>query len=1663
MRSAISRCLFLLALVLPSMASGQAVSLADEYQKKIKAATEVAALGDGMFGNQTSDATGKTVFVNVDIDIPGNSALPVRFGRRLPIEQRYLSEELGGLGNWDIDVPYIEGTFSEYYGWSVAAYNSPDRYKRCSIATSPTVEGAIFSYSDVFHGYNVHVPGIYDGQMLVDANTYVDPADGASYPWILESMARLSCLPALKNSYPGEGFVLKLADGTRYYFDYAVERAAPTLRKAMKTVPGYSMARKRVFLLATRVEDRFGNYVDYQYANGVLTAIVANDGRQITIQSNQAAGTVTATANGRDWIYTLQNGHLVAVQNPDGSRWIYSPFGSFSARPDHLGDGVEISFFSPESFCLDQDSPYSDGGEFTFSVTHPGGAVANFDFAGQHFYRSYVPYRCVTDFLDHQVRIFSGLNMIANGGSWGASVSGIWGMTLDQANAASMLVNVSGVAHIMEPNYLGVYSLKKRTVNGVGITPLVTLYEYQREEFPYCDQFDGLTGNYVGVRCNQDPCPDAACSDSVGRWVEVILPSGEKMRRRFGVIYGKNEGRLLSEQHVDAAGSVVKDVVYSHFDEITVNGQAFAKQIGWSFTPDPLQGKQSPLISTLISQGGVTYKSEVPLCSGSVYCFDSLARPTKVRRSSTLGSVRTELTEYHDDFIQWVLSRPKRTTNVETGAVVSEVGYNTLAQPIWTKTFGKLQQTLTYNIDGTLATAADGRGNVTSFSNWKRGIPQLIRHPGTPEAPAGATESATVNDNGWITSVTDENGYATGYGYDAMGRLASIVHPSGSGESYHNTLMNFRALTDADWKPPGVASGQWRLYEETGNRVTIAYMDALWRPVLKHEYDAANVGPTLRALKTGYDTSGRVSFQSYPSSDMIPGASGVRTFYDALDRVTRVEQDSELGVLATTTEYLAGLKTRITNPRGYQTTTSFMAWDQPGYDLPILSEQPESKVIEIARHPQFGWPQQLKQRNTAGTLQQSRQYVYDIYGQLCKTIEPESGATVMDYDAAGNLSWSATGLTGAMYTGLNDCSQTAAGGSGRVAHRAYDARNRLTNLAFPDGRGNQVWTYKPDNLPASVTVYNDGNGVTPVVTAYEYNRRRLLTGESLSQPGWYTWGLGYAYDAYGHLRWQSYPTGLVVDYAPNPLGQATQVRDNSNKSYASNAQYYPNGALKQFTYGNGIVHTMDQNARQLPVRVTATGNAMDYDYAYDPNGNVERIYDHVTGTPTPRHRWMGYDGLDRLTSTASAVFGGTDNTHRFTYDALDNMTSWKLAGVKDYADYVYDASTHRLTNIRNTAGATVIGLGYDPQGNLQNKNGQAYDFDYGNRLRGVTSKEYYRYDGLGRRIMASEPATNSILSQYSQSGQVVYQENYRGPQAVATEHLYLGGSLIAIRDNIWGVSLTVKYQHTDALGSPVAVSNEAGQVIERNDYEPYGAIIGKPNFSGIGYTGHVMDGVTGLTYMQQRYYDQSIGRFLSVDPVMANSNNGRMFNRYWYADGNPYKFRDPDGRAVETVWDVANLAIGGASLAKNLAIGNYVGAAVDAVGLVVDGAATAVPVVPGGASTAIKTYRLSHVAAEGLRSSRKIYDVASSGGRHAGQLKQFLSWSPKQIQTSIRTFEKNIAKHEGYIANPTSKAPGWDTFTPQHQANLLHHWREDIARAKELKSLAEEVLRRAKK
>lgn len=528
-------------------------------------------------------------------------------------------------------------------------------------------------------------------------------------------------------------------------------------------------------------------------------------------------------------------------------------------------------------------------------------------------------------------------------------------------------------------------------------------------------------------------------------------------------------------------------------------------------------------------------------------------------------------------------------------------------------------------------------------------------------------------------------------------------------------------------------------------------------------------------------------------------------------------------------------------------------------------------------------------------LRVSRRYVYDTQQRLCKTIEPESGSTVMSYDGAGNLVWSASGLA---LPDPNSCDRAAAEASGRVVRRTYDKRNRLATVNFPDGRGNQSWTYTPIGLPDTLTADNDGTNI--VTTRHSYNRRGLLTEERMlwSQ---ISWPVGYTYNSNGHISAERYPNGQSVNFAPNALGQPTQAG-----TFATGVSYHPNGAIKQFTYGNGIVHTMTQNTRQLPIRSTdcvvvgctaAADKRLDLTYGFDKNANVSQITDNIAGR---QNRSMVYDGLDRVTSTTSAMFG----TATYAYDVLDNLIRVNVAGGSAARNHFYCYDTKwQLTNVKtgSCSGASVIGLGYDVQGNLNNKNGKVFDFDFGNRLRGVNGIASYVYDVAGRRVR--DYTTASKYSLYAQDGRLMYSTN--GRLGVSTQYVYLGGSLVAFREAV-GTVITPKYQHTDALGSPITVTGADKAVLERSEYEPYGQVVNATTKDGPGFTGHVLDAATGMNYMQQRYYDPQIGRFLSVDPVTAYSNPVGAFNRYWYANNNPYKFTDPDGRESGAAFRVVN-------------------------------------------------------------------------------------------------------------------------------------------------------------
>jgi RHS repeat-associated protein len=979
------------------------------------------------------------------------------------------------------------------------------------------------------------------------------------------------------------------------------------------------------------------------------------------------------------------------------------------------------------------------------------------------------------------------------------------------------------------------YALASKVLSGPGMPAMAWSYDY-------------------GAAVGSFAC--AGCSDG-SKTVTVTDPQSNVFRRTYGTGFGSNDGLLLTTSEGSSA-VVLQTTNYSYRAS---NAGPYPTVVGYEAgTSDPMSGIYRPLGQRTISRQGVTFTQTVD-------AYDIYARPTGLARSSSLGPSRSETTSYFDQTALWLLGQLSSRTIA--GVQSESTSFNQVtALPTASTKFGKLQASYVFNADGTLQSVRDGLNQATTFSSYMRGMPQNIGYAD------GKSMSAVVNNIGTLASVTNEAGTTWSYGYDAMGRLARKTPPAGDAVAYNPTMLSFVQVPTAD---VGLEANHWRQTITTGNAVTINYFDARWRKRLTTSYDAANPGATQRTQRFDYDPYNRTTFAAYPARSIASIATatpGTATSYDALGRPIQSVADSELGLLTTSIQYLGGFQKRVTDPRGYTTTTAYQVFDEPSESAIASIAAPEGLNVAISRDV-FGKPLAITRSGTyAGApVSATRSYVYDVNHQLCKTVEPEIGATIQQLDAANNVAWRATGL-GLTSTSTSACDWASVPGASIVGY-TYDARNRVTGTGFGDGSPSIGRSYTPDGLPLTVVANSS-------TWTYGYNNRRLLTSESLAYGP--TYNIGRSYDANAHLSQLSYPNGAAVAYAPNALGEATEVG-----AYASSVSYHPNGAVAGYTLGNGIVHSLSQNTRGLPLVNRDAGIVQDQ-YSYDANGNIGAIADQQEGVSS---RSLGYDGLDRLTvANAPGVWGAAS----YSYDILGNLRTSQVGSRNSIHRYGTNNLPNNLLSTVETNGV-YTGYAYDPRGNVTGRGSQGYYFDLGNRMVTANTVASYTYDGWGRRISVTGSNGLYRVQVYSNAGQLLYSHSQQGLSSWLTRYIYLGGKLIAETDSSAGTS----YAHTDALGSPVARSNAAGQLTSRTRYEPYGATAagsnpGSNGFTGIGFTGHVNDAETGLVYMQQRYYDPIAGRFLSVDPIVTDANTGGHFGRYEYANSNPYRYTDPDGR-----------------------------------------------------------------------------------------------------------------------------------------------------------------------
>ncbi|HEY9132058.1 MAG TPA: RHS repeat-associated core domain-containing protein [Dyella sp.] len=108
----------------------------------------------------------------------------------------------------------------------------------------------------------------------------------------------------------------------------------------------------------------------------------------------------------------------------------------------------------------------------------------------------------------------------------------------------------------------------------------------------------------------------------------------------------------------------------------------------------------------------------------------------------------------------------------------------------------------------------------------------------------------------------------------------------------------------------------------------------------------------------------------------------------------------------------------------------------------------------------------------------------------------------------------------------------------------------------------------------------------------------------------------------------------------------------------------------------------------------------------------------------------------------------------------------------------------------------------------------------------------------------------------------------------------------------------VTYVYTDNHGTPLMEADTNGNILASFEYRPDGTLVLGNSADGPGFTGHVNDVDSGLLYMQARYYESDVGIFLSRDPAGIQAGNAFLFNRFSYANNNPVRYVDPDGKMI---------------------------------------------------------------------------------------------------------------------------------------------------------------------
>jgi len=608
-----------------------------------------------------------------------------------------------------------------------------------------------------------------------------------------------------------------------------------------------------------------------------------------------------------------------------------------------------------------------------------------------------------------------------------------------------------------------------------------------------------------------------------------------------------------------------------------------------------------------------------------------------------------------------------------------------------------------------------------------------------------------------------------------------------------------------------------------------------------------------------------------------------------------------------------------------------------------------------------------------------------MYTGLNSTNDSDYMTTNYEYDAWGHLvrTTDSTGYnSGATTYDLNGNALTVTDANGNVTTNTYDALNRVltANTICSDTSKNVSKSYVYDNMGRVRS-----KTANEVQTSYQYDNLGRVYQElsEKSFKGYFYEGISqYAKEQLVGINHQTMYSSTQYEYDAEM--RIAQVKESGNLT--ATYTYDANGNKVSETLANGVVSTYSYNGcNKVTKLVTKSGNSdiSSYEYSYYLDGSDACKVRNENGTIETTS--YDYDGLKRLTRE-SISNGKTADTYSYEYDDYGNRSKMVANGSEEY-ETVYDYTVNgkytallqkETKTVEETSNATISdGLAISPTDLITSTAADAkteetaYSYDAnGNQItKTAESKtETNTYDGLNQLIGFTDGETTASYK-YNADGL----RTSKTVDGKTINHIWDGNKQIVVDmdDSDWysaevyvrGTNLLAKfskqsgnvktnyqYYTQNAHGDVVNLTDAQGAITKSYKYDAFGVEqnIDDADSNVFRYCGEYYDSESGTIYLRARYYDPTIGRFISRDSVTGENTDPLSLNLYTYCHNNPIIGTDPSGHIPRWLKNTLKVAAGVAVIG-GLAVATAVtgGAAAVVAGAALSGA------IAGGASGAV--------------------------------------------------------------------------------------------------------------